>query len=121
MAIIYQTNKKTGITYVVESISYWDKDKQQPRSHRTVIGKIDPETGEVVPTKKYQKRKADPENPPSPGTGSSHKAETDSLGAVQVSDKDRRIALLEKEVAQLRKEKEALLGSLAQLVQSYSN
>jgi len=41
LATIYQTNKKTGITYVIESESYWDKEKQQPRSHRTIIGKID--------------------------------------------------------------------------------
>jgi len=25
-AIVYQTNKKTGVTYAYESISYWDKD-----------------------------------------------------------------------------------------------
>ena len=49
MAIIRQTNKKTGITYVIESESYWDKEKKQPRSHRRIIGKIDPVTGENVP------------------------------------------------------------------------
>ena len=34
------TNKKTGITYVYESTSYWDKEKNQPRNHRVCIGKI---------------------------------------------------------------------------------
>jgi len=52
MAIVYQTNKKTGIRYVYESISYWDKDKKQSRAKRTCIGRIDPETGEVIPTRK---------------------------------------------------------------------
>ena len=33
-----------------KSASYWDKEKQQPRSHRTLIGKIDKETGEMIPT-----------------------------------------------------------------------
>ena len=56
MAIIKQTNKKTGITYVIDSESYWDKEKQQPRSRRKIIGKIDPITGEVVPTNRHQKR-----------------------------------------------------------------
>jgi hypothetical protein len=28
MAIVHQTNKKTGVTYVYESTSYWDKEKQ---------------------------------------------------------------------------------------------
>ncbi|MGN0138156.1 MAG: hypothetical protein ACI381_06085 [Candidatus Methanomethylophilaceae archaeon] len=43
-------NKKTGVTYVYESESYWDKEKQQPRNRRKLIGKIDPKTGEIVPT-----------------------------------------------------------------------
>ena len=33
-----------------KSASYWDKEKQQPRSHRNLIGKIDKETGEMIPT-----------------------------------------------------------------------
>ena len=65
LATIYQTNKKTGITYVIESESYWDKEKQQPRSHRTIIGKINPDTGEIVPTKKYNrvKKSSSPSKP----------------------------------------------------------
>lgn len=49
-SIIKKLNKQTGITYVYESESYWDKDKKQPRSKRRLIGKIDEETGEIVPT-----------------------------------------------------------------------
>ena len=48
-AIVYQINKKTGVTYVYESISFWDKEKQQSRSKRRCIGRIDPETQEVIP------------------------------------------------------------------------
>jgi len=50
-AIVYQTNKKTGITYAYESISYWDKDKKQSRARRTCIGKVDPETRQIIPTR----------------------------------------------------------------------
>ena len=50
MAIINQFDKRSGITYVYESLSYWDKDKQQPRAKRKLIGKRDPESGEIVPT-----------------------------------------------------------------------
>ena len=50
MAIIKQYHKDTGITYVYESESYWDKEKKQPRSRRRLVGKLDPETGEVIPT-----------------------------------------------------------------------
>ena len=50
MAIIKQFDKRSGITYVYESHSYWDKEKKTSRAKRTLIGRLDPETGEVVPT-----------------------------------------------------------------------
>ena len=50
--IVFQTNKETGITYAYESVSYWDKEKQQSRAKRKLIGKVDLETGEIVPTRK---------------------------------------------------------------------
>lgn len=50
MAIIKKYNAANKTTYVYDSVSYWDKEKQQPRSKRKLIGKIDPETGEIVPT-----------------------------------------------------------------------
>ena len=49
-SIIKKLNKQTGVTYVYESESYWDKEKKQPRSKRKLIGKIDEQTGEIVPT-----------------------------------------------------------------------
>ena len=55
MAIVRQHDKRSGITYVYESTSYWDKEKQQSRSHRKLIGRLDPETGKVVPTKGWGK------------------------------------------------------------------
>ena len=57
MAIIKQLDKRSGITYVYESTSYWDRDKQQPRSKRKLIGRMDPETGEVIPTDGRGKRR----------------------------------------------------------------
>lgn len=53
MSIVHQKNKDTGVTYVYESDGYWDKDKKQARSQRKCIGKLDPETGEFIPSKKY--------------------------------------------------------------------
>ena len=52
MAITKSKDKRTGITYVYESESYWDKDLKAPRNHKKLIGKIDEETGEIVPTGK---------------------------------------------------------------------
>ena len=65
MGIIKQLDKRTGITYVYESKSYWDKKKQQSRARRTLIGKIDPETGEMIPTDgRHRKTEATQEKEP---------------------------------------------------------
>ena len=50
MARVKQLDKRSGITYVYDSVSYWDKEKRQPRSKRTLIGRLDTATGEIVPT-----------------------------------------------------------------------
>lgn len=111
MAIIRQTNKKTGITYVIDSESYWDKEKQQPRSRRKIIGKIDPITGEVVPTNRHQKRKscATEPAPISASVSADDEARTDQA----------RICELEKQVSKLQKQKEALLKELDLLTAKY--
>lgn len=49
-AIVYQKDKRSGITYAYESVSYWDKDKKQSRARRTLIGRVDDETGAIIPT-----------------------------------------------------------------------
>lgn len=58
MAIVKVHNKARNITYVYESVSYWDKELKQPRSHRKLIGRIDPATGDIVPTGKRTKADA---------------------------------------------------------------
>ncbi|MDR1061570.1 MAG: hypothetical protein LBL83_10280 [Clostridiales bacterium] len=50
MAIIYQHDKRSNITYAYESHSYWDKEKKMTRAKRTLIGRVDKETGEIAPT-----------------------------------------------------------------------
>jgi len=50
MGIIKNKDKRSGITYVYESKSYWDKEKNQSRSKRTLIGRLDEETGKVIST-----------------------------------------------------------------------
>ena len=52
MAILDIHNKKRGVTYVYDSHSYWDKELKQPRSKRRLLGRRDPDTGELVPTRK---------------------------------------------------------------------
>lgn len=50
MAIIHQHDKRSGITYAYDSRSYWDKEKKMTRAKRTLIGRVDPDTGQITPT-----------------------------------------------------------------------
>jgi len=50
MAIIYQHDKRSGITYAYESHSYWDKEKKTSRAKRKLIGRVDLDTGDIQPT-----------------------------------------------------------------------
>ena len=36
-------------SYVYESISEWDSQKKQSRSKRKCLGRVDPDTGEIIP------------------------------------------------------------------------
>lgn len=56
-AIVHQKDNRSGITYAYESKSYWDKDKKQSRAKRTLIGRVDSETGDIIPTDGRGKRK----------------------------------------------------------------
>lgn len=66
MAIIKQYHKDTDTTYVYESVSYWDAEKGQSRSKRRVIGKLDPVTGEIIPTGKRGRTKQENNEEPAP-------------------------------------------------------
>lgn len=88
MAIIKQLDKRSGITYVYESTSYWDKEKKQPRSKRTLIGRLNPDTGKVVPTDgrgKHRNQK-DVENPISRGPMPANQTERLFFGATYLFD-----------------------------------
>lgn len=49
---VLHVNKTTGVIYVYESTSYWDKIKKQPRSKQICIGKLDPISGKFIPSKR---------------------------------------------------------------------
>ena len=66
MGIVYQTDKRSGITYAYENKSFWDPEKKQSRSKRKLIGRVDPETKEIIPTDGRCK-KLSPSYEPTPG------------------------------------------------------
>lgn len=50
MGIVYQTDKRSGITYAYENQSFWDPKLKRSRSKRKLIGRVNKETGEIIPT-----------------------------------------------------------------------
>ena len=50
MSIVYQKDKRSGITYAYENKAYWDKEKKQSRSKRKLIGRLDEKTGKIIQT-----------------------------------------------------------------------
>ncbi len=49
-SVIHQYDKRSGITYAYESCAHWDKTKKRSVAKRTLIGRVDKDTGEIVAT-----------------------------------------------------------------------
>lgn len=98
MAIIKQFDKRSGITYVYDSKSYYDKEKKCSRAKRTLIGKLDPETSEIIPTD---------------GRNKGAKSKPDSTSPE--IDSDKRIQELEDENRQLKLQISALKKELERI------
>jgi hypothetical protein len=113
MSIINQYDKRTGITYVYESKSYWDKEKQQPRSKRTLIGKLDDETGEIVPTDGRGKKRTEKKKPVSDNT-----ALCDEL-KLKLKEKDLVIHQLTVKNKALEKERTAVIKEIGSILSKY--
>ncbi len=88
MSRVNQYDKRSGITYVYESTSYWDKEKKQPRSQRTLIGRLDPDTGKIIPTDGRGKRRnhMNIENPAKRGPVPATRTERLFYGATYLFD-----------------------------------
>jgi len=62
-SIVFQKDKRSGITYAYESVSHWDKEKKQSRAKRTLIGRLDEETGKIIPTDGRVRKKRNEQAP----------------------------------------------------------
>lgn len=107
MAIIKQYHKDTDTTYVYESVSYWDEEKKQSRSKRRVIGKLDPETGEIIPTGKRGRKPKDASAVPAGENTETVRLYEESQARIReltliVSQKDLEISSLRDEVRRLK-------------------
>lgn len=116
--IVYQTDKKSGIKYAYESVSYWDKDKKQPRSKRKYIGRVDPETGEIITSRRKKSTPTD--------DGQDEKNVYEPLLAQlqeELSQKEAQVGQLQKELGSLAskyEKAEKLLGKIASLTTAFT-
>jgi hypothetical protein len=118
MAIIKQYHKNTNTTYVYESESYWDAEKKQPRSKRRLIGKVDPVTGEIVPTGKRGRKPKVKENSTSESAASGEAAallKQHEEDAQRIRDLTQAAALRDKEIDKLRRENDRLRSSIQKM------
>lgn len=113
MGVIRQYDKRTGHTYVYESFSYWDKEKNQSWAKRTLIGKIDSETGEIIPTNGRCKKQS-PNYQPEAATGETTINDPEELKKMLFTAQQENTQL-KKQVAALTKANTKLKERLAKL------
>ena len=80
--------------------NYWDKEAKKPRSRRRLIGKIDPATGEIVPTRSRKKVGE---------TGSEDYKKLYESAEKEIELRDKRIAELEKMISEYLSEESSFL------------
>jgi predicted RNase H-like nuclease (RuvC/YqgF family) len=104
--VVYQVDKRTGIKYAYSSESYWDKDKKQPRSKRTFLGKVDPVSGNIIPKKSRSSSQTESYNQP--------EAENQIIASLkkELHDKDALISDLRSELSQISKKYNAAQKAL---------
>ena len=120
MAIIKQYHKDTDTTYVYESISYWDAEKGQSRSKRRVIGKLDPDTGEIIPTGKRGRTKKSDSDEPDQNELNSGIAEMEQL-QTRNREMEIEISSLKDQINVLTRKTEQLQNALIKVQASINN
>lgn len=99
MSIVRYTNKKTGVVTLYESTSHYDPVTKQSRPIRKYLGKLDPETGELIPSTKRKKKETT--------TAQASPADLGLQAALEektreCKDMERRISELEDQIKKLR-------------------
>lgn len=111
VAIVKSKNKKTGITYVYESESYWDPEKKQPRNRRKLIGRLD-ENGGIVPTGARGRKKSKDSQQVDRDRVVADLDDAVSYYQEQCRESEKQNALLRDQIRKLEKDKAEILAVL---------
>ena len=123
MAIVYQYDKRHNVTYAYWSESYYDKDKKQSRSKRTLLGKVDPVTHEILPTRKTKRSKPLPQIPsmetsPSDEQGNSENERIVLLQA-QINNLENKLKTYERDRTRDKEKMTEMISRLKQVISCY--
>ncbi|MCD8295775.1 MAG: hypothetical protein LUE27_11140 [Clostridia bacterium] len=101
MAQIKYYDKRVGVTYVYDSKSYYDEASGKYKAKRTLIGKLDPDTGALIPTGRRGRPSCDKQAGDAEGTD--YKALYEKT-MKELEQKNEWAKLLEGELASAKKE-----------------
>lgn len=109
MTIVKYKNQ-SGVTYAYEQTSVYDPEKKQSRPKRKYLGRVDPDTGEIISTagRKGRPPKAKGSSPKSDQDGTDYQALAESLS--------RELRQSREQTARLQSDNERLLAANQHLV-----
>ena len=84
MSIVKSYSKQNNTTYFYEQNYKWNPVTKRPEGTRKLIGKLDPESGKMIPTGKPGR----PKKPKAEGTSSAQSADADNIAKLtdQIND-----------------------------------
>ncbi len=122
-------NPQNGVVYVYSYELFYDPAQKKYRQHRRCIGKVDPETGDVVPTSSRGSRKAkefsagDIAAQAAPKKGKTSKEESYILEIQNLKEKirtmDTELAKVRRDLIQSQQSKERLRKALYSVLEQY--
>ena len=115
-SIIYVTNKENGNKYAYESFSFRDPETKKPKTRRVYLGRVDTDTGEIIPKAPKGKRNR------SISTKQRHQINEDAQK--KIDELNGQVISLQKEVLTLSQKNQAsekLIQSIIKAVDKYQN
>jgi len=133
-SIVYQKDSRSGSTYAYSSTSFRDPQTGRPRTKKEYLGRVDPETGKIVPKARKGRRNRTKLGEPATRVNEAElllalryrddelerlEAEVERLSAF--SDDADRLQALEREVEQLRERNALLEAALRSLIKAIAS
>ena len=111
---IVKYKNQSGVTYAYEQTSVYDSEKKQSRPVRKYLGRVDPETGEIISTKGKRGR------PPKQGGENAVKRSEQDYKALYTG-KCTELENAKKELARITGENERLTHRVEELAQALTS